>query len=60
LLVLHPRHKLKYFERAGWEAEWITAAEEIVCAEFERSYALSHEPDDVEVLPSANEKKTVR
>jgi hypothetical protein len=60
-LVLHPRHKLKYFERAGWEADWVSAAEEIVRAEFERSYAPSSvESDGVEVLPSAKERKKVR
>jgi len=41
MLVLHPHHKLKYFKKAGWEPDWITAVEEIVCAEFERSYAPS-------------------
>ena len=41
MLVLHPCHKLKYFEKAGWEPDWITAAEEIVRAKFERSYAPS-------------------
>jgi hypothetical protein len=59
LLVLHPRHKLKYFERASWETEWITAAEEIVRAEFERSYALPAESDSVEAPPYAIEKKKV-
>ena len=39
LLVLHPRHKLQYFKTAGWEEEWIEAAEEIVRDEFDRTYA---------------------
>jgi hypothetical protein len=53
---------MRYFERAGWEAEWITAAEDIVRAEFDRSYALSSpaESDNIEVLPSTNEKNKVR
>lgn len=38
-LVLHPRHKLQYFKKAGWEEEWIEAAEEIVRDEFDRTYA---------------------
>ncbi|TDL17970.1 hypothetical protein BD410DRAFT_729275, partial [Rickenella mellea] len=25
-MVLHPRHKLHYFKKAGWEDSWITAA----------------------------------
>ena len=51
LLVLHPRHKLDYFKKAGWKDEWITAARQIVRDEFERSYA---EPladaDEVELM----------
>src|SRR5882757_6424682 len=39
VVVLHPRHKLKYFERAGWESEWIAAAKDIIRAEFDHSYA---------------------
>ena len=38
-LVLHPCHKLKYFECAGWEPDWIRTAEDIVRAVFEGSYA---------------------
>ena len=37
-LVLHPRHKLKYLEKAGWEKEWIENAEAIVHAKFDQSY----------------------
>jgi hypothetical protein len=40
ILVLHPRHKLQYFEQAGWEPNWIETAEEIVRAVFEESYAV--------------------
>jgi hAT family C-terminal dimerisation region len=45
-LVLHPRHKLKYFERAGWEPEWTAAAKDIIRAEFDRSYAA--QPEDIQ------------
>jgi len=38
ILVLHPQHKLEYFEKAGWEKAWVKRAEEIVRTEFERSY----------------------
>jgi hypothetical protein len=38
-LVLHPRHKLKYFKTAGWEDDWIDAAETIVRDEYEQKYA---------------------
>ena len=38
-LVLHPKHKLKYFEKQGWDKEWINTAEEIVREEFKKNYA---------------------
>ena len=37
--MLHPRHKLEYFKRAGWEDDWISTARKIVHDEFERSYS---------------------
>jgi hypothetical protein len=40
-IVLHPRHKLQYFEMAGWEQEWIDTAEEIVRKDFEQSCGTS-------------------
>ena len=39
LLVLHPKHKLRYFEKQGWKKTWITTAEEIVQEEFRKNYA---------------------
>jgi hypothetical protein len=37
--VLHPHHKLHYFKKAGWEEDWIETARDIVCAEFDQTYA---------------------
>lgn len=37
--VLHPRHKLHYFEKAGWEESWIKTSREIVRTEFDQTYA---------------------
>jgi hypothetical protein len=37
--VLHPKHKLRYFEKQGWKKTWITMAEEIVREEFKKNYA---------------------
>ena len=34
---LHPRYKLRYFKKAGWEDEWIDVAENIVKAEYKRN-----------------------
>ena len=39
VLVLHPRHKSKYFRTAGWEEEWIETAHSIVHEEFDQTYA---------------------
>ena len=36
--VLHPRHKLQYFQRVGWIPEWIRTAETILRNEFDRTY----------------------
>ena len=41
--MLHPKHKLKYFEQAGWEDAWVERAEELVRTEFERSYEYSND-----------------
>ena len=38
-LVLHPKYKLKYFNKQGWDKEWIDTAEEIVREEFRKNYA---------------------
>ena len=37
--VLHPHHKLQYFEKAGWEEDWIKTSCEIVRTEFDQTYA---------------------
>jgi hypothetical protein len=38
LTILHACHKLSYFEKAGWKAEWIATACQITGEEFSRSY----------------------
>ncbi|KAF8263597.1 hypothetical protein EI94DRAFT_1596475, partial [Lactarius quietus] len=38
-MVLHPCHKLEYFKKQKWEVPWIQDAWEIVCREFDNSYA---------------------
>lgn len=52
-LVLHPRHKLKYFENAGWEEEWIDTARQIVRDEFDRTYAFMDIAVDDDMLDDA-------
>ena len=47
-LVLHPSHKLEYFRTAKWEDDWVKAVEDIVRAEFERTY-MDMDSDDSEV-----------
>ena len=49
ILVLHPRHKMKYFKSAGWEEDWIQTARKIIRSEFDRTYAFM----DIEVETQA-------
>jgi hypothetical protein len=58
LLVLHPHHKLKYLEKAGWHADWISAAEGIVRAEFEHLYATLPSGTNNEESPLPESKKS--
>ena len=63
IVVLHPRHKLKYFEQAGWEPEWIAAAKDIIRAEFNHSYAAQpgnvEEDEDVDIETSGKHSKNI-
>lgn len=36
--VLHPKHKLKYFTKTGWDKAWIKTVEKIIRDKFKRSY----------------------
>ena len=61
--VLHPRHKLKYFQNAGWPTDWIKTAQEILCTEFNRSYVNRSEPterEDSETHPPPVKRRKVR
>jgi hypothetical protein len=63
IVVLHPRHKLKYFEQAGWEPEWIAAAKDIIRTEFNRSYATQpgndEEDQDGDIEMSGKRSKNI-
>ncbi|KAI0691891.1 hypothetical protein C8T65DRAFT_587061 [Cerioporus squamosus] len=37
-MVFHPRHKLRYFERAGWPQHWIKEALTMVREEYDAHY----------------------
>ena len=37
----HSKHKLGYFEAAGWGETWVTRAEDLVRTEFEHMYKYS-------------------
>lgn len=54
LLVLHPRHKLSYFATAGWQQDWINTAENLLRAEFDRSYRQDVLTDDDEGLDAGS------
>jgi hypothetical protein len=60
--VLHPRHKLSYFKTAGWDQEWIEAAENICRDEFERKYKGKFTPEVSETgdKPERVQKSQVR
>jgi hypothetical protein len=49
LVVLHPRHKLQYFQKAHWKPEWVAAAEQILRDEFDRTYRFREEPTTPDV-----------
>ncbi|TRM62979.1 hypothetical protein BD626DRAFT_358875, partial [Schizophyllum amplum] len=38
-MVLHPRHKLEYFEKIGWPSDWISAAQAVTRSVFDSRYA---------------------
>ncbi|KAJ8454957.1 hypothetical protein ONZ45_g19104 [Pleurotus djamor] len=38
-MILHPRHKLAYFQKAKWQSTWIQTAREIFLEEYESSYS---------------------
>jgi len=63
IVVLHPRYKLKYFERAGWEPEWIVDAKDIIRAEFDHSYAAhpgnAEEDEDGDIEMSGQETANI-
>lgn len=44
--MLHPRHKLDYFHEANWEADWITAAKNIVRDIWDDHYRCRPLPTD--------------
>ena len=48
LTVLHPRHKLTYFTKAGWPAEWITVAETLARKAFEQYTAICEVEDNLD------------
>lgn len=59
--VLHPRHKLRYFESARWPTDWINTAQGILREEFERSYARpsssDEDSDEVDRRPPSKRQK---
>ncbi|KAG1836175.1 hypothetical protein DFJ58DRAFT_669916 [Suillus subalutaceus] len=41
-MILHPRHKLSYFERANWGEDWIETALSLVRDKYSHSYSTSN------------------
>ena len=44
--VLHPKHRLKYFQQAGWLPKWIETVEALVRDKFTQSYVDRTDEDD--------------
>jgi hypothetical protein len=59
--VLHPKHKLKYFEKQGWDRDWIETTKNIVREEFMSSYAnyVSIKPSDTAHAPNKKVREQV-
>ena len=47
-IVLHPCHKLEYFQQAGWKPAWIRTAHNLVWTMFDESYATHHVPGELD------------
>jgi hypothetical protein len=47
--LVHPRHKLQYFQDVGWEDDWIATAERIVRDRFESGYCEDQPTDEPQV-----------
>lgn len=58
--MLHPRHKLQYFKDAGWPADWIATAKQLVTDVYENSYqtyslpSVANAEDNTETIPESN------
>ena len=53
-LVLHPRHKLNYFQRTGWPSEWIATAKKMVRDEYDNNYRFR---GDMHIIPGPQDTK---
>ncbi|KAF8657111.1 hypothetical protein AX14_007931, partial [Amanita brunnescens Koide BX004] len=45
-MILHPRHKLAYFQKSTWLSDWVDLAQTLVRDEFERNYMAISEGED--------------
>lgn len=43
-VVLHPRYKMSYFNKATWESDWIDTAQQIIQEEWETHYQPTIDP----------------
>lgn len=59
-IVLHPRYKLRYFEKQEFDEGWIKAAEKIVIDEFKRRYSDYVIPKKLAPRSVATKKKATR
>ena len=59
LVVLHPRHKLNYFENANWDIEWVQTTRQMVWDEYDRSYKKSPATDSTILKTTLVQKRYV-
>ncbi|KAL1748219.1 hypothetical protein HDZ31DRAFT_30289 [Schizophyllum fasciatum] len=57
-IVLHPRHKLEYFKRAGWASDWVAEAERITRHAYDSHYVdRDVVRNEEEVIPAPQQAK---
>ncbi|PIL30443.1 hypothetical protein GSI_07142 [Ganoderma sinense ZZ0214-1] len=54
-MMLHPSHKLQYFKKLWWTAEWQKTACELLQEEYERTYANNGNGEDDEMHEQDND-----
>ena len=57
-IVLHPRIKMAYYKKHGWEDEWVKEMEDAVKSVYE-TYALAHQRDHPPVTTNEQDSPNI-